>query len=577
MREDFEALRSKVAALEQLLEVHERVALEQSENLEEVISERDAALQVTETQRTQLLDLLERMPAAVSVFRGPEIRLTFANSKAREIAGERVNQIGLTLAQLFPEVEQQGYVQMFREVYRSGEPFLAAEAKIDLEEQGSVREGYFDLAVMPMRNASGEVEAVLSFAYEVTEKVATRLELERLAGRMKNLSEASLEINAATSMIDVLRTVCTWAKELTSAERVVVSVGAHESGAVTKNVMVSEGGDEDAMGRSDPFGLDRVLDQEKAAIHLSRSQIEAAGADAPLLDVVGEWVGAPLSTHEDSPQGSIQVTVPMGSSFDRHAAAILTQLSQIAAVAIENVRTYQREHRIAETLQRSLLPQELPAMRHFRLDTAYIAGADGVSVGGDWYDAIDLGDGRVGVVLGDVVGKGVRAATLMSQFRNALRAFAMEGDPPAKVAQRLDRMIQKLNPETMATLIYGILDDGGGTFTFTNAGHLPPVLCGPAHPPELVREAMSVPIGVAPDIERYDSTLELPEGYQLILYTDGLVERRNRSIEIGLEELIDVIDYRMVEDQTIERITSKMLGSSGPEDDVAILLVQRTP
>lgn len=577
MSKELDALRSQISTLEQLLQVHERVALEQSQRLEKVIAERDAAFAEVEAERSRLLDLLEKIPAAVSMYEGPDMVLRYMNPRAEEIVGERARETGRPMAELFPEAEQQGYLALFREVFDSGEPFLGIEAPFELERDGVLLPLSFDFALLPIKQADGTLQGVLSFAYEVTEKVKNRQEIESLAGRLKNLAEASLQINAAEKVDEVLRVVATWARELVGANEAVISVGAGSEATDHGSVALTEKGDPKhmtALRGPDPYGLDAVVSDEKAAVHLNSEQIlnvpgRKANSSVP---VVGEWIGAPLISHEGDHMGSIQLTDPVEGTFDIHAAAIMTQLSQIASTAIENVRTYQREHRIAETLQRSLLPQSLPRMANFVLRSSYVAGADGVSVGGDWYDAIALGDGKVGVVLGDVVGKGIRAAVLMSQFRNALRVYAFETGSPAQVVERLDRLMAKVDASYMATLIYGVVDDAARTFTFTNAGHLSPALKSGAGV-RFLEEARSVPIGVVPSTIREEATVTLEQGSSLVFYTDGLVERRGEPLDHGLSRLIEALRGAGDASSLADHLVAELLDGKTQEDDIAILTV----
>src|SRR5205085_5632511 len=132
------------------------------------------------------------------------------------------------------------------------------------------------------------------------------------------------------------------------------------------------------------------------------------------------------------------------------------------------------------------------------LAARYLPGAAGTEVGGDWYDVIPLADGRVGIAMGDVVGRGIPAASLMGQLRNGLRAYAIEGHPPGAVLERLDRLVQSLNPGRMATLLYMVLEPDGRSVLIANAGHLPPLAVDSDLTPRLLEVGRGVPLGVLP-------------------------------------------------------------------------------
>src|SRR5205807_2561728 len=178
-------------------------------------------------------------------------------------------------------------------------------------------------------------------------------------------------------------------------------------------------------------------------------------------------------------------------------------------------------------LQRSLLPARPPMIEGFDVAARYIPGTE-VGVGGDWYDLFALPSGHVGMVIGDVAGNGLRAAVVMGRIRSALRAYALETADPADVLTRLDRKIQIFEPGAMATVAYAVIDPHRTTVTVSLAGHLPPVLLDPSGGPRLLDARPDLPLGVYPGAPRRTTTVELPEA--LLLYTDGLVERRDEPL-----------------------------------------------
>ena len=179
--------------------------------------------------------------------------------------------------------------------------------------------------------------------------------------------------------------------------------------------------------------------------------------------------------------GSIQVGTLTRRDFDAETVGLLRLAADRAGLAIARTRLFERERRIAQELQRSLLPKRLPEVAGVALGARYEPGENGTAVGGDWYDAVALPSGRIAIAIGDVVGRGIEAASTMGQMRSALRAILMQADDTGTMADRLNRFTLTLGSDEaiMTTVVLGILEPGTGTLHFTNAGHPPPLLMGP--------------------------------------------------------------------------------------------------
>ncbi len=233
-----------------------------------------------------------------------------------------------------------------------------------------------------------------------------------------------------------------------------------------------------------------------------------------------------------------------------------------------------RERGVAETLQHSLLPDRLPDLPGLRLAARYVPGSVGTQVGGDWYDVVLLPGGRVGLVMGDVVGHDLEAASSMGQLRNALRALAAEGAEPADVLQQLSRLCLSQGLGGIATVLYAVLDPVAGTVEIASAGHYPPLLLAPDGCRYLEAPAFP-PVGAVREV-RYASTgYALPAGSRLLLYTDGLVERRGAPVDDGLAQLLAVCADPSPDDleALCDRVLAELLRDAAPDDDVALLLV----
>lgn len=217
----------------------------------------------------------------------------------------------------------------------------------------------------------------------------------------------------------------------------------------------------------------------------------------------------------------------------------LTDLAYRAGLALENARLYEQERQIARTLQRSLLASDLPrGDSRFVVETHYQAAAQDLEVGGDWFDAFLITVDKLAVVVGDVVGRGIEAATTMGQLRSAVRALASASEGPARLIEGLDRFVDRVEAARMATVAYAEIDLTTGDLTYACAGHLPPLLHEPTGGPAYLMQGRSAPLGSrAGDTKRTEHRQRLRAGSRLLLYTDGLIERRARSIEKGFEVL----------------------------------------
>jgi signal transduction histidine kinase/FixJ family two-component response regulator len=248
---------------------------------------------------------------------------------------------------------------------------------------------------------------------------------------------------------------------------------------------------------------------------------------------------------------------------------------QAIAAAAAAREAAEREHAIADSLQRSLLPADVLDSDQLKVATYYQAGVEGTRVGGDWYDAIELGAGRTALVIGDVAGRGVRAASVMGQLRAAVRAYAQLDLPPGELLERLDTMVCELVEGHLVTCIYGVYDPAAQELRYGNAGHLPPVLARPGQPSERLPSATDPPLGARAG--RYtERRIALAPGSLVVLYTDGLVERRRRPLDDGIDTLADLVVADDRAPAELARVLIEQLAAEGTEDDIAILIARAT-
>jgi serine phosphatase RsbU (regulator of sigma subunit) len=255
--------------------------------------------------------------------------------------------------------------------------------------------------------------------------------------------------------------------------------------------------------------------------------------------------------------------------------AFLGALAGQCAIALERARLYERERYTAVALQRSLLPDRLPDAAGVELAARFLPGSAESDVGGDWYDAFSLPDGRLVLVVGDVMGKGVAAAAGMGRLRAALRALALVNPLPEAVLTGLDRVFTATeDADQIATLVYLLINPTARRAAVGGAGHLPLVLVRAGHEPELIDAGSgSTPLGWSEP--RGQRTLELGPGDLLLGLTDGVVERRGFDLDEGLRELVACVGRAQGSlDDLVERVTTTMLGHTKGRDDATLLAVR---
>jgi serine phosphatase RsbU (regulator of sigma subunit) len=204
----------------------------------------------------------------------------------------------------------------------------------------------------------------------------------------------------------------------------------------------------------------------------------------------------------------------------------------------------------------------------------YRPGTKGLEVGGDWYDVLDLGDGRAGVCVGDIVGRGLNAAVVMGRLRSALSALAVTGGGPARVLRGLERFVQSTDATAFATVAYAEVEPCSGRLRYGCAGHPPPLVVGPGDKAAFLEGARGTPLGTFADLPYDEAEASLPAGATLVLYTDGLVERRDEAIDRSLERLRALAAGHA--DESADELADTLLGAfaGSPVDDVAVLCLR---
>jgi serine phosphatase RsbU (regulator of sigma subunit)/PAS domain-containing protein len=300
----------------------------------------------------------------------------------------------------------------------------------------------------------------------------------------------------------------------------------------------------------------------EAALWPSPSGLERAWAVLPLVTAAG-------------PVGGLYLVYESERSFDEDDQAFLQALAGQCTMAVARARMHEREHRQVVSLQDALLPKRLPELPGVEAAFRYIPGSLDTEVGGDWYDLFGFPDGRVGMVVGDVIGKGVTAAAGMGRVRAALRALAFTDPSPRAVLTGLDRLFDATeNAESLTTVVYALFDPASGSLLMADAGHLPLLVLSASGEPRYVETVpAATPLGWSED--RVEHRIALNPGDLVLGFSDGLVETRDASLDHGLERLRAAVRGGGGDPEfLLDHVLDTMLRDQEQDDDVTLLAVR---
>jgi serine phosphatase RsbU (regulator of sigma subunit)/anti-sigma regulatory factor (Ser/Thr protein kinase) len=261
-------------------------------------------------------------------------------------------------------------------------------------------------------------------------------------------------------------------------------------------------------------------------------------------------------------------------TFGQDDLAVLQMAAARAAPAIEHARLFaelEHQHGVSMVLQRSLLPKRLADVVGVSASARYLPARE--EVGGDWYDVIELPRGRVGVAIGDVVGHGIGAAALMGRLQTALHSYAIEGHGPGRTLELVDRFVQSLNESAMATAAYAVFDTYTSALQYATAGHLPPIVISNSGA-RVLDVTPAPPLGAVPYGRCPEHELSLGSGEMLLLYTDGLVERRGVALSVGIEALAAAVRGARTPEDACAFAVRQLVPPEGLRDDGAIVSIQ---
>ncbi|MET9603576.1 SpoIIE family protein phosphatase [Streptomyces sp. NPDC006512] len=281
------------------------------------------------------------------------------------------------------------------------------------------------------------------------------------------------------------------------------------------------------------------------------------------------------------PVGALGLLYARDGDFTTEERNLLVALASGIAQSLQRAILFEQEHDLAESLQRAMLPRRIPDVPGARIAVRYRAARTGRDVGGDWYDVIPLGGGRVGVMIGDVEGHDTDAAAVMGQLRIVLRAYVLEGHTPGTAMARASAFLRELATDRFATCTYAEVDLNTGTLRMVRAGHLDPVVRRGDGSCHRIQVAGGLPLGLPPrDRPGTGSgypvaTLELHPGDTLLLCTDGLIERPGGDSETGMRELLEATRTGPADVEELADVLCDLVGDAGGGDDMALLVLRR--
>jgi PAS domain S-box-containing protein len=384
---------------------------------------------------------------------------------------------------------------------------------------------------------------------------------ERLAGqREATLAGFAAALAAAGEISEMLTTA---AREIAAAVR---------AGAVTAALWSS---DDIPAVTGWPRPADREGDSAAVTEALDAIRHQLAGSLTVLPgDDGASLLAAPL---DGTGTSAIAAEFPAGGAVSTEVRELFSILTSHLAQVLAKARDYEQTRTVALTLQHAILaPTELP----HGFAARYTPAVTPLEVGGDWYDVVPLPGELTGVVVGDCVGRGLPAAAVMGQLRSASQAVLLRAPGPAEALTDLDTFASRIPGAECTSVFCAIIDPKAGTITYSCAGHPPPILVTAAGEHELLEEARSLPLGMLPDgWQRSQASATVPPGATLMLYTDGLVERRNQPLDIGIEAAAVTIAERAQEhpDLVADHVMAVMTPAAGYDDDVAVLIYRHPP
>ncbi|WP_432958072.1 ATP-binding SpoIIE family protein phosphatase [Micromonospora haikouensis] len=524
-------------------------------------------------------ELILASPVPMALALGDDLLLFYNDAYATLIGDRHPGAAGRPAGEVFADVwGEPGVGDAFERAYRQGESSLEREAVLPYDQQHADARGQavFTRGHSPVRDSAGRIVGVLTVTAETSQ----------VTEQLQSLSDVAAALAGTLTLDDVARVSLRYLLTAFDTDRVTFGV---DDGAGWRTVRRVRGELlDEADERLPPLWRRSPADSSGPLIVAARSGVAQFVSDGqPLRDIavdrhdqkVRALAAQPLRT--SALRGGLTVGYHAARAWSAAERALLAASAELIGQAAERARRFETQHGTAQLLQRSMLPEHLPDLPRLRIAARYDAGVDGNAAGGDFYDAFLLPSGELGVVLGDVAGHDVQAAARMGQVRAALRALALTDPRPDAVLAGLDRLVGSLGAETgsqelFVTVVFGVVDAQRERLTLASAGHPAPLVRRGGPGGEPVAEYLDVPpgtplgLGCAPRT----TTVRFAPGDTLLLFSDGVVERRRQSLVAGLDSLAAAVAGAASGDPRALCAVATAAVAGATEDDVAVLAVE---
>ncbi len=432
----------------------------------------------------------------------------------------------------------------------------------------------------PLHDSSGAVVGIVGASVGVTEarrrEAARADDLRTAVHRLTRLQALTAELVGATRESQVVASVLTAGRDAVHAQAIALAL---VSGDVVQ-VRASDGFSEEFTEHFSVIPLDAdtpltlAVRTSSPVLFPDASAMQAAFPDIPLDPRFSARAAVPIVVG-GTVIGALTLSFTDSRLFDTAELEVLGAVSRLAGQALDRVRLTDLQRQRSLDLQHTLLPHSVPAVDGLDIGWRYLGGTDGVEVGGDWYDVLPLPDGSTLLVIGDVMGSGTAAAAVMGQLRAMTQAFTVAGLAPGRMLAELDRALDRLAPDHLTTVALVLLS--ADTLTYASAGHPPPVLSGVLLDGEVGPALGARSLALHDDYPSH--TVPAGPGSTLVLYTDGLVETREESIDDRIELLRATVASCPTTgaDELCDVLLRTFGATAGRSDDTALLVVRRTP
>ncbi|MGW7526001.1 SpoIIE family protein phosphatase [Streptomyces sp. NPDC054783] len=558
-----------------------------------------AAVERVERDAALAMRLVSQSPVGLAIL-DPDLRYLAVNPALERITGQSAaERLGRTAGEVLTFLDTDPEARL-RRVLETGESVV--DRQIVCRPPGDPdHEHAWSVSYYRLEDSGGRVLGLAYSVIDVTERHRAAAEAAQARQRLALIATASASVGTT---LDLETTACELADVVVPVLADVAAVdildsalddrtASHEGPAVFRALAVSAAHSTEAVHAADPPGGVATYDSDRLITQCVRTRqpvllphatrrdlgrIARHGEAASLLATAGvhSYLAVPLMA-----RGRVLGALDLKRTrnpipFDDDDALLACELAARAAVCIDNARGYQAQRHTALTLQRSLLPEPPTHLPGLEAACRYQPAGATYEIGGDWYDAIPLQGDKTALVVGDVMGCGIKAAATMGQLRSAARAFAELDLAPAEALRHLDHLTEGVE-QAITTCIYCVYDPHRGQCQICLAGHLPPALLRVGHPARLLDLPTGAPLGVG-GVPFEATTIAFRPGDELALYTDGLVETRSEPIDARLDALLDAFTATRGHDleDTCDCIL-EVLRPPGGEDDVALLIARAQP